>query len=91
MKWYGEILRREEECVGKIESDGDGGAWEKKDMKTKADVVGYHQERLVGERIVRGGSSRPSSMEASDMNHRPHIKVGKDAEEEMILHVYNNC
>ena len=34
----------------------------------------------LSERIVRGGSYRPSSMEAS---HRPHIKVGKDAEEEV--------
>ena len=28
------------------------------------------------------GSARPSSMEASHKKHRPHIKVGKDAEEE---------
>ena len=28
-----------------------------------------------------GGSSRPSSMDASHKKHRPHIKVGKDAEE----------
>ena len=47
------------------ESDGDGGAREKKEMKTKAEVVGQYQEQLVGERIVRGGSSRPSSMEAT--------------------------
>ena len=43
-----------------------------------------HQERLVGERIVKGG--RPSSMEASHKTHRPHIKVGKDAEEEEDTH-----
>ena len=36
----------------------------------------------LSERIVRGGSPTPSSMEASHTNHRPHIKVGKDAEEE---------
>ena len=29
-----------------------------KDRKTEAEVVGKHQERLVGERIVRGGSVR---------------------------------
>ena len=36
----------------------------------------------LSERIVRGGSSRPISMEASHKKHRPQIKVGKDAEEE---------
>ena len=38
------------------ESDGDVGAVEKEERKTKAEVDGKHQERLVGERIVRGGS-----------------------------------
>ena len=37
LKWCGHVLRREEECV---ESDGDGGAGEKKDRKTKGEVVG---------------------------------------------------
>ena len=40
------------------ESDGDGGAGEKKERKTKAEVVGYNQERLVGDRIVKGGRAR---------------------------------
>ena len=39
LKWYGHVLRREDEGVGK-ESDGDGGAGEKKERKTKTDVVG---------------------------------------------------
>ena len=39
------------------------------------------RERLVAERIVRGGNSRTNRMEACHKNHRPHIKVGKDAEE----------
>ena len=39
--------------IRREESDGDGGAREKKERKTKAEVAGYHQERLVGERIVR--------------------------------------
>ena len=63
-------------------------AGEKKERKTKAEVVGQYQEQLVRERIVRGGSSRLSSMEASLKKHRPHIKkkkVGKDAEEEVML------
>ena len=46
--------------IRRLESDGDGGAGEKKERKTKAEVVGQHQERLVGERIVKGGHARPS-------------------------------
>ena len=38
LKWYGHVLRREDEYVGK--SDWDGGAGEKKERKTKAEVVG---------------------------------------------------
>ncbi len=64
------------------ENDGDGGAGKKKERKTKMGVVGQHQERLVGERIVKEGHARPAQMEASHKTHRPHIKVGKDAEEE---------
>ena len=30
----------------------------------------------------QGGSCRPGKMEASRKKHRPHIKVGNDAEEE---------
>ena len=40
------------------ENDGDRGAGEMKEEKTKTGVVGQHQERLVGERIVRGGIAR---------------------------------
>ena len=32
----------------------------KKERKTKAEMAGYHQERLAGQIIVRGGSARPS-------------------------------
>ena len=64
--------------IRRQESDGDGGAGETKERKTKADVVGQHQERLVGERTVGGGSARPISMEAYHKKHRLHIKVGKD-------------
>ena len=46
--WYGHVLRRR---ICGQESDGDAGAGEK---KTEADVVGQHQERLVGERSVSG-------------------------------------
>ena len=46
-----------------------------KEGNTEAEVVGQHQERLAGERTVRGGSARPNSIETST-----HTKVGKDAE-----------
>ena len=46
--------------IRREESDGDGGAGEKKERKTKADVVGKHQERLVGEGVVREGRARPA-------------------------------
>ena len=58
LKWYGHVLRREDEYLGKsvmgMEVPG-----ENKERKTEADVVGQHQERLVEERIVRGGRARP--------------------------------
>ena len=53
------VLRREDEYVGMQEGDGDGGAGEKKERKTNAEVDGYHRERLVGERIIKGGQARP--------------------------------
>ena len=37
LKWYGHVLRRR---ILRQESDGDGGAGEKKERKTKAEVVG---------------------------------------------------
>ena len=46
---------------------------------------GWITSRMTCRRIIRGGSARPSSMEAPHKNHRPHIKVGKDAEEEEFI------
>ena len=42
LNWYGHVLRREDEyeSIRRQESDGDGGAREKKERKTKAEVVG---------------------------------------------------
>ena len=48
----GHVLRKKKEYVGI--RDGNGGAGEKKERKTKAEVVGQHQERLVGERELSG-------------------------------------
>ena len=74
MKWYGH--------------DGYGGAGEKEEGKTKVDVVGQHQKRLVGEGIVKGGRARPGEIEPSHKTHRPHMKVGKDEEKKKILFTY---
>ena len=51
IRWYGHVLRTEEEYVGKIVlviTPGDVG--DKKERKTEAEVVGKHQERLVREK-----------------------------------------
>ena len=65
-------------CV--LESGGgDGGASVKKVRTTEVEMVGQHQERLVRETRDRGGC-------LMNKKHRPHIKVGKDAEEECSLH-----
>ena len=42
------------------DSDGDVRAAEKKERKTEAEVIGQHQERLVGEKIVRRARASPS-------------------------------
>ena len=57
---------------------------ENKEGKTETDVVVCIKNDLSGERIVRGGSAGPTSMEASHKTHRPHIQVGKGADEEVI-------
>ena len=40
LKWCGHVLRREEECIRRQESDGDRGAGEKKERNTKSEVGG---------------------------------------------------
>ena len=39
MKWFGHVLRREEECIRRQESDGERGAGEKKERNTNSEVV----------------------------------------------------
>ena len=43
LKWYGHVLRREEEYVGKRALDGDRGAVETYERNTEAKVVGYRR------------------------------------------------
>ena len=44
--------------ISRQDNDGDGGAEKMTERKTEAEVVGQHQERLVGDRIVQGGRVR---------------------------------
>ena len=57
LRWCRQVLRREDEYVGKrvmvIEVPG------KRRTGDQMKMIECHQERLVGERIVRGGSARP--------------------------------
>ena len=80
------ILRRGDEYVGKRVMVMEVPVKQKRGRPKRRwldNVKNDLSEReLSGERIVRGGSSRPSSMETSHKTHRPHIKVGKDEDEE---------
>ena len=40
LKWYGHVLRRDEEYKHVDKTGGDGGVWEKKERNTGAEVVG---------------------------------------------------
>ena len=56
LKWHGHVSIEKRRRICEQESDGDGGAGEKKE-KTKAEVAA---ERLVGERTVRRRSTSVS-------------------------------
>ena len=48
LTWSKHVLRRR---IRRQESDGDGDAGKNKERKTKSEVVGQHQERVVGEEL----------------------------------------
>ena len=80
MKWYGYVLRREDEYVGKrvMAMEVPGNRRRGRPRRRWLDSI----RNDLSERIVRGGRARPGEMEASRKTHRPHIKVGKDEDEE---------
>ena len=67
--------------IRRQESDGDGGAGERRRGRPKRMWLDNIKNDLSERELSRVGSARPSSMEVSHKKHRPHIKVGKDAEE----------
>ena len=76
MRWYGHVMRRVEEFVGKrvkgIEVQGSrrrGGP-----KKRWADCVKDDLREREG--TVRRGGVRPSCMEATIVPYRPHVEVG---------------
>ena len=80
LKWYRQVLRREEKHVGKIMMVMEVPGKRRRGRPNRRWLDYNKNDRLVGERIVRARSARPSSM--YHKKHRLHITLGKDAEEE---------
>ena len=65
-----------------VKSYGDGGAREEKERKTEAGMAGSGTTCSLGRKRMTG----LKLMESSHIytNHRPHITLGTDAEEEKV-------
>ena len=74
LKWYGHVLRRYAEYVGKrvLVMEVPGKRRRGRPKQRWLDSI----RNDLSERVVRGGSARQGSMETSHKKHRPHIKVG---------------
>ena len=79
LKWYGHVLRKEDEYVGKgvMGMEVPGKRRRGRPKRRWMDTIGND---LSEKFFIKGGHARPCSMEASHKTHRPHIKVGKDEE-----------
>ena len=71
LKWYGHVLRRDDEYVGKrvMAMEVPGKRRRGRPKRRRLDSI----KNDLSERELR-----PIEMEASHKTHRPHIKVGKD-------------
>ena len=85
-KWYGHVLRREDEYVGKrvmaMEVPGKRRRGRPKRRWLDSIRNDLSERELSREDAQDRAKLILSFMNASHKTHRPHIKVGKDAEEE---------
>ena len=82
LKWYGHVLRREYEYVGKrvMGMEVPGKRRRERPKRRWLDII----RNDLSERELSGEDAQywHRMMEASHMTNIPHIKVGKDEEEE---------
>ena len=64
-----------------VKSYGDGGAREEKERKTEAGMAGSGTTCSLGRKRMTGLNGVESYIYT---NHRPHINLGTDAEEEKV-------
>ena len=78
LKWYGHVLRREDEYVGKRVM-----AMEVPGKRRRGRPKRRWLDSIRNDLSESPGTTRkPGEMEASYKKHRPHIKVGKYEDEE---------
>ena len=74
LKWYGHVLRREEECIAKRVT-GKG--------EEHRSQCGWTTSGMTCRRENCKGRKRKTELNYSHKKHRPHIKAGKDSEGEV--------
>ena len=72
MRWYGHVMRRDEENAGKRYRS----ARQRKERKTEEKVGGLCERRPGRDGTGGRGGIRPSCMEATIVPYRPLIEVG---------------
>ena len=81
LKWYGHVLRREDEYVGKRVMRMDVSGKRRRGRPKRRWLDSIRNE--LSERDLSGVDKTGLYGEASHKTHRPHIKVGEDAEEDV--------